>query len=116
MKYVLLFLQFMHISKAQAPLGNLSFTARTRHLVEFRSQPSYRRRPRSCSLDSFDDGKTRDFMDRMKQTFEFKLKGFKGNIRGDHIHGSFTALEELLQVIPETVGIDIKISKYFLTA
>ncbi|KAI9772905.1 MAG: Glycerophosphocholine phosphodiesterase [Geoglossum simile] len=101
--------QFMHISEVQAPRDNPPFTAGTRHLEGFKGQLDHCRKSRSRSLNSFDDGRTQDFVDRMKQTFEFKLKGFKGNTRGDHIHESFTTLEEMLQVIPETVGIDIEL-------
>jgi hypothetical protein len=46
----------------------------------------------------------------MKHTYDFRLKGFKGNIRGDHIHAPFTTLEEMLLTLPEALGIDIELS------
>jgi glycerophosphodiester phosphodiesterase len=39
------------------------------------------------------------------------LKGFKGNIRGEHIEAPFTTLEEMLRTLPPSLGVDIELSK-----
>lgn len=70
-------------------------------------------RQRSQSLNDIEGCHSRDFLARMKRTHEFKVKGFKGNIRGEHIHGSFTTLEEMLQKLPQTVAFDIELSKLY---
>lgn len=68
------------------------------------------RRYRSRSLDTPNGYPTTDLLERMKRTFEFKLKGFKGNTRGDYIHEPFATLQELLQQLPEAIGFNIEIS------
>ncbi|CAG8948986.1 hypothetical protein HYFRA_00002114 [Hymenoscyphus fraxineus] len=90
--------QFMYISNIQSP----SATPPTG------VKPNLPR-PRSKSLELLEDSKIRDFVDRMRETHHFKKKGFKGNIRGEQIHGPFTTLEEVLVKIPENIGIDIEL-------
>lgn len=52
---------------------------------------------------------TEDSMkDRMKHTRDIKIKGFKGNSRGDFIQSPFTTLEEMFKTIPEDVGFNIE--------
>ncbi|KAK4494744.1 hypothetical protein PRZ48_014100 [Zasmidium cellare] len=46
--------------------------------------------------------------DRLKNTRDFKAKGFKGNMRGEFIQQPFTTLEEMFKTIPETVGFNIE--------
>jgi glycerophosphodiester phosphodiesterase len=46
--------------------------------------------------------------ERMKHTRDFKMKGFKGNSRGDFIQSPFTTLEEMFKTIPEEVGFNIE--------
>lgn len=55
--------------------------------------------------------RTKDFLEKMEQTHEYKLKGFEGNVRGPHIYGPFTTLEELLAKVPKNVAIDIELSE-----
>lgn len=69
-------------------------------------------RQRSQSFSDMQDCHSPDFLARIKQTHEFKVKGFKGNMCGAHIHGSFTTLEEMLQKLPQTVAIDIELSEF----
>lgn len=69
-----------------------------------------RPRSRAYSLDQTTDLRSRSLLERMKHTYEFKLKGFKGNIRGEHIHAPFTTLEEMFRTLPEALGIDIELS------
>ncbi|KJX95626.1 glycerophosphocholine phosphodiesterase Gde1 like protein [Zymoseptoria brevis] len=46
--------------------------------------------------------------ERMRHTRDFKIKGFKGNSRGDFIQSPFTTLEEMFKTIPEEVGFNIE--------
>jgi glycerophosphodiester phosphodiesterase len=75
------------------------------------------RKPRSYSVNVYDQSPAKSLVERMKHTFEFKInqcKGFdsyKGNIRSAYIQASFTTLEELLVKLPESVRFDIEISE-----
>ncbi|KAK4618653.1 Glycerophosphocholine phosphodiesterase GDE1 [Fulvia fulva] len=46
--------------------------------------------------------------ERMKNTRDFKTKGYKGNMRGEFIQQPFTTLEEMFTTIPEDVGFNIE--------
>ncbi len=76
-------------------------------------------RPRSHSLNVYEQSRAKSLVERMKHTFEFKLNEFKGldsykgNIRSEYIQASFTTLEELLVKLPESVRFDIEISESF---
>ena len=60
---------------------------------------------RSYSLGAPEHDQMRE---RMKYTRDFKLKGFKGNSRGDFIQSPFTTLEEMLRTMPDDVGFNIE--------
>ncbi|KXS98198.1 hypothetical protein AC578_287 [Pseudocercospora eumusae] len=64
-----------------------------------------RRLQRSYSVGApFEDTKR----DRLKHTRDFKIKGFKGNTRGDVIQSQFTTLEQMFDSLPEDVGFNIE--------
>ncbi|KAI9780710.1 MAG: Glycerophosphocholine phosphodiesterase [Peltula sp. TS41687] len=107
--HTLSFEQFMYISEAQSPQSDLSSKAKAKCLEGFERQADRGRRSRSRSLNTYDDYQAKDLLERMKRTFEFKLKGFKGNTRGDYIHEPFVTLQELLRELPEAVGFNIEI-------
>lgn len=46
--------------------------------------------------------------ERMKNTRDFKLKGFKGNTRGHSIQSPVTTLEHVFKTVPKTVGFNIE--------
>jgi glycerophosphodiester phosphodiesterase len=69
-------------------------------------------RKRAHSFDIAEDCRVKGLLDRIQHTHEYKWKGFKGNMRGSHIHGPFTTLHELLTTLPEDVAIDIELSKW----
>ncbi|KAJ4287019.1 Glycerophosphocholine phosphodiesterase [Kalmusia sp. IMI 367209] len=105
--------QFMCIGDMQRPMNkdlgdcppvsdNKGFAAHVYH-----SPNSLRQR--SVSFDACEDYRTRDFLTRIKHTHEFKVKGFKGNVRGMHIHESFATLDQLLRSLPEEVALDIEL-------
>lgn len=68
-------------------------------------------RHRSLSSHAHDDYRTKDLVERMQHTFEFQLKGFKGNTRGDYIQEPFTTLAEMLERLPVSIAFDIELSK-----
>lgn len=46
--------------------------------------------------------------ERMKHTRDFKMKGFKGNSRGNFIQSPFTTLEEMFRKLPEHIGFNVE--------
>lgn len=95
--------QFLALSdtpKPSRPSSPMIANGRTdRTVVDRRVQRSY-------SVGApFTEDKTRD---RLKHTRDFKIKGFKGNTRGDVIQSQFTTLEEMFRTIPEDVGFNIE--------
>ncbi|KAK0721385.1 Glycerophosphoryl diester phosphodiesterase family-domain-containing protein [Apiosordaria backusii] len=96
--------QFLHASKVQSPHGNpLSVLGKPRYRDE------NGRRPRSRSLGEQFEAGAIQIRDRLKHTVDFKLKGFKPNIRGEFIQDSFATLKEILTQLPEEIGLDIEI-------
>jgi glycerophosphodiester phosphodiesterase len=68
-----------------------------------------RRKQRSKSLFSEKKGYEMSIMDeRMKNTRDFKLKGFKSNIRGHSIQAPVTTLEHVFKTVPKNVGFNIE--------
>ena len=55
---------------------------------------------------------TSDMSERMKHTRDFKIKGFKGNSRGNFIQAPFTTLEEMFKKLPESIGFNIEMSMF----
>jgi hypothetical protein len=101
----------MHINETQtSAIDSLSVFQEktfTRDSVSGHTTPL---KPRSRSVDLIEKGRNRDFVARMRKTHEYRVKGFKGNTRGDHIHHPFASLVELLHSIPEHVGILLELS------
>src|ERR1700754_2724148 len=106
----------MYISDIQKPLNGTKAQyrivagAQDVEPEETLSPPALRQR--SQSFGAIEDCRTRDFLARIKHTHELKVKGFKGNIRGAHIHDSFTTLEEMLRKLPEKVALDLELSEF----
>lgn len=72
---------------------------------------SPRLRPkRANSLSAVDatEGRPDLMAERMKHTRDFKLKGYKGNSRGNFIQAPFTTLEEMFRTLPESTGFNIE--------
>ena len=63
---------------------------------------------RSMSLGDLTKGETSDMSERMKNTRDFKEKGFKANSRGNFIQAPFTTLEEMFVKLPEHIGFNIE--------
>ncbi|KAG7002011.1 hypothetical protein G7Y79_00029g063070 [Physcia stellaris] len=101
--------QFMYISNAQSTEDDIVSSAEGTNLARVEHKR------RSYSVNICEQPKAKSLIDRMKHTFEFKLKesrgfdSYKGNIRTKHIQSAFATLEDLLTQLPESVSFDIEI-------
>ena len=66
------------------------------------------RKYRSMSLGDLTKDQASDMSERMKNTRDFKEKGFKANSRGNFIQAPFTTLEEMFVKLPEHIGFNIE--------
>lgn len=82
--------------------------------VKTSSEEAIARRSRSRSLDTSEDNRIAELTERMKHTYGFKIKGFKANTRGDYIQEPFITLDDLLSKTPDSLTLNIEISKYAL--
>lgn len=89
--------QFMHISHSQS-----------RRVMTSKQPAAHRRRARS--VESSRDCRSAHLAGQMKNTFEFSVKGFKGNTRGDYIHEPFVTLHDVLSQTSDNVSISIELS------
>lgn len=102
--------QFLHVgdnrtprhSRPPSPLGDQILSTKS-----LKSNDSRQPRHRSLSLGGAKND-TFDMDERMKHTRDFKLKGFKGNSRGNHIQAPFATLEEMFKKLPPSVGFNIE--------
>lgn len=107
----------MYISNAQSKNEGPSSTTNQRHPEKSSDFESGKPRQRSRSLDTYPQPRTKELIERMKHTFEYKLnepKGhdlYKGNISGEYIHAPFATLEDLLTKPPSFIKFDIEISE-----
>lgn len=69
---------------------------------------SQTRKYRSMSLGDLKKGEPSDMSERMKNTRDFKEKGFKANSRGNFIQAPFTTLEEMFIKLPEHIGFNME--------
>lgn len=83
--------------------------AEARHLERSKSQVDRRHKPRSRSLNSFDDYRSDDLEIRMRQTIEGRNE-IKGNLRGHSIQELYPTFDDLLN-LPESVAFDLEMSK-----
>jgi glycerophosphodiester phosphodiesterase len=92
--------------------------AENRYLERCGDQLGTKYKPRSHSLDVYEQSRAKSLVERMKHTFEFKLNGskgfnsYKGNMRSECIRAPFVTLEELFVKLPESVRFDIEISEF----
>lgn len=97
----------MHISESQSSISkDLPSLHEARYL-----ERSLSPRKRSHSVNEYDHSRLKDFTERIKHTFEYKLKTFKGNTRGQYIHQPFITLETLLRELPVEIPLNVEISK-----
>ena len=99
--------QFLHVNgdrrtpRSSRPASPVSPAARA--INSFNS-----RKYRSMSLGGLAEDETPDMNERMKNTRDFKAKGFKANSRGNFIQAPFTTLEEIFIKLPEHIGFNIE--------
>ena len=86
--------------------------AETRYLERTMDQVGQRQRPRSHSLNAYDDCRSGDLVERMRYTEEGLHHAIKGNLRGHSIQEPSSTLEELLMNLPESIAFNIEMSKH----
>lgn len=67
-------------------------------------------KPRSRSVNVYEDVRSSDLQARMKTTAEGMHAPLKGNVRGLSIQDTFPEFEELLRKVPESVAFDVEMS------
>ncbi|KAL9117771.1 MAG: hypothetical protein Q9187_005689 [Circinaria calcarea] len=103
------YVEFLSIYKAQASGSDLLSTTEAKYFKDPQNGMLSRGRSRSRSLNEYGDNRTTELMERMKNTFDFKLKGFKANTRGNYIHNPLVTLKEVLQNLPESIGLNVEL-------
>lgn len=107
--YTLTLDQFMHLSRSQAPRNDLPSSAEARYLEKNSSTDGPRLRPRSHSVNTYDDYRSQDFNERMRLTSEGMQNNIKGNLRGHSIQEPSCTLEQLLTQLPSTLPFNLEI-------
>ncbi|KAF2471964.1 GDPD-domain-containing protein [Lindgomyces ingoldianus] len=106
--------QFLHVSEGQTPRQSRPTSpAENKSIAQPNGVQTSQRRPRSYSLDTskqknMHTNHTLELSERMKHTRDFKMKGYKGNSRGNFIQAPFTTLEEMFKKLPESTGFNIE--------
>ena len=99
--------QFLHVNddhrtpRPSRPSSPLSVAAQAINSPDTRKH-------RSMSLGDLTKDETSNMSERMKNTRDFKSKGFKANSRGNFIQAPFTTLEEMFIKLPEHIGFNIE--------
>ncbi|KAH8784838.1 hypothetical protein F5882DRAFT_518383 [Hyaloscypha sp. PMI_1271] len=101
------YVEFMHINNEQSDqrLSPCPINVETEY---FRTP--LRRRVRALSLSASDSVETEALRDRVKHTFDYNSRGYKGNTRGDFVHDAFVTFEQLLTQLPPHIGMDIELT------
>jgi glycerophosphodiester phosphodiesterase len=108
--------QFLHVSEGQTPRQSRPTSPEeTRTIDKGNGTKPAQRRMRSYSVDiskqkNIHNHHNMELSERMKHTRDFKMKGYKGNSRGNFIQAPFTTLEEMFKKLPESTGFNIEMS------
>ena len=105
----LTFDQFKHFSRSQAPRSHLLTSGEQKYLDRSIPDEKLHPKPRSHSVNKYDDYRSQDLLERIKYTEEGLRGNFKGNLRGCSIQEPSTILEQLLTELPESVAFDLEI-------
>ncbi|KAL9059031.1 MAG: hypothetical protein Q9162_001419 [Coniocarpon cinnabarinum] len=103
--------QFLHVNETITPHGSRAASPDSVTVDGASSAHSHVRpkpKERSRSMGATDGKPTTNMSERMKHTRDFKMKGFKGNSRGNFIQEPFTTLEEMFRKLPEHIGFNIE--------
>ena len=106
--YTLRLDQFLQLSNAQKPRGDLSGMAETRFLEKIAGSEKLFSKPRSYSQTDYDDSRRRDLDERMRYTESAMNGDHKGNLRGDSIQGVFPKFEQLFTDLPESIAFNVE--------
>ena len=101
--------QFMHLSRSQAPRSDLLSSAEARYLERNKANGGLLPRPRSHSVNTYDDYRSQDLVKRMRYTEEGMQNNIKGNLRGHSIQEPSSTLEQLLTELPESIAFNLEI-------
>ncbi|CAF9920731.1 Glycerophosphocholine phosphodiesterase [Imshaugia aleurites] len=101
--------QFMHLSRSQAPRSDLLSSAEVRYLEKNKVNGGLRPKPRSHSVNTYDDYRSQDLVERMRYTEEGMHNNIKGNLRGHSIQEPSSTLEQLLTELPEFIAFNLEI-------
>lgn len=108
--HTLTFDQFMHLSRSQAPRSDLLSSAEVRYLEKFQPDGAHPlKKHRSHSVNTYDDYRSRDLVERMMHTEEGMQNNIKGNLRGYSIQEPSSTLEQLLTQLDESVPFNLEI-------
>ena len=107
--HTLTFDQFMHLSRCQAPRGDLLSSAEVRYLERNKVREHLRPKRRSHSVNTYDDYRSQDLVERMRFTEEGMQNNIKGNLRGHSIQEPSSTLEQLLTQLPESIAFNLEI-------
>ena len=107
--HTLTFDQFMHLSRSQAPRSDLLSSAEIRYLERNKINGDRRPRPRSQSVNTYDECRSQDLAERMRYTEEGMQNNIKGNLRGHSIQEPSSTLEQLLTELPESIAFNLEI-------
>lgn len=107
--HTLTFDQFMHLSRSQAPRSDLLSSAEVRYLAKNKVNGGLRPKPRSHSVNTYDDYRSQDLVERMRYTEEGMHNNIKGNLRGHSIQEPSSTLKQLLTELPEFIPFNIEI-------
>ena len=106
--------QFLSISDQQPQASSKHRTSsppvrKPRTLLNEEDEETMDRRRRSFSLYTDGNGYEFSMMDqRMRNTRDFKLKGFKPNVRGHSIQSPVATLEHAFKTVPKSIGFNIE--------
>lgn len=103
--------QFLHASEGQTPRASRPPSPKSHLNGLDGSAESQSRKQRSYSLGGAQEERAPDMSERMKHTRDFKIKGYKGNSRGNFIQAPFTTLEEMFKKLPSSIGFNVEMSK-----
>ncbi|KAI9837675.1 MAG: Glycerophosphocholine phosphodiesterase [Sclerophora amabilis] len=99
--------QIIHLGKAQSSRGEISRMAEVRYLERSHGKAHHSPRPRARSVDVYDDYRSDDLVERMKQTTD-EGDEIKGNLRGCSIQSLLPTLEEMLVKLPKSTSFDLE--------
>ena len=97
----------MHLNQSQTPGTPVLNSAKLRYLERTKAKTDPGLKPRSHSVNTYDDYRSQDLMERMQYIEERMHSNIKGNIRGHSIQEPSLTQEQLLTGLSEPVAFNI---------